>query len=181
MEPHTASRSVHEALIQDESCCYIPPHHVSLDQIISDKLLGFDCICAVRNPLDMVVSRWKLGKSHNIPFAEWVSKTDQLKSKWGGLWKSCNIICWFENLQDDLNFVFQRDILIQHNIKHRTLKKEPWWSYYQPDTVQVVTDHFREYIQEFGYEYTWTGSTLICSVNKSARRKRLKKIGYGRH
>lgn len=172
--------------MKDRNCHYIDQHHATLEEVMdkaTEPLLGYDCVCTVRNPLDFVVSRWRLGKGHRLPFAEWVKKNpDQLHSKWSGLWKACNIVCWFENLQNDLNHVFDRRVPLEHNHLHRTNNKQAWGSYYDKETFEIVVNHFADYVSTFGYENTFIGDGVIAtSISKAARKNRLRKIGYGRH
>lgn len=179
MEPHTASRAVHEALIQDPNCEYAGTHHASLQDIGVEKLLGFDVICTVRNPLDTVVSRWRLGKGNKTPFAEWI-RTGEIESKWSGLWRSCNIVCWFENLQLDLNHVFQRRVPLVHDRKHKTLDKHDWSTYYNEETFEFVTARFKEYIEAFGYQLVLVNGRVHAKVDREVRKRRVRVIGYGR-
>lgn len=183
MEPHTASRAVNNALLKDKACHYAGPHHSTISQITDmsrddftsipmEKLLGFDSICTVRNPLDMLVSRWRLGKGQFISFHDFVAKNNQpnrLQSHLSGFWKSCNIVCYFENLQADLNFVFGREIPIEHNNLHRTLEKKPWSDYYDRDTFDSVTKYFADYSEKFGYQHEWQDNKAVTYLDASSR------------
>jgi hypothetical protein len=130
----------------------------------------------------MMVSRWRLGKGQFITFPDFVEKNNRpnrLQSHLSGFWKSCNIVCYFENLQADLDFVFGRHIPIEHNQRHKTLEKKHWSSYYDKKTFDAVTKYFEVYADKFGYEYQWDGEarSYIDVIQHSIV---VKKVGYSR-
>lgn len=181
-EPHTASRGTKAALLELPGSREVGNHHIDVFQIMKQEdILGFDTICTVRNPLDTVVSRWRLGKGYNRPFKEWVQSPDsELKSKWFGHYRFSNIVCWFENLRVDLNYVFQRAVPLLHNPKHKTLDKDDWSCYYDEESFKVVTELYSDYIEEFGYQLSFANGRASIRIDESTRKKRLHKIGYGR-
>lgn len=181
-EPHTASRATAAALLTiPHSEELLPQHQSILDIIPQENVLGFDVICSVRNPLDVVVSRWRLGKGHTLSFREWVlSPEAELKSKWFGHWQHSNIVCWFERLHHDYNYVFDLTVPIEHDPRHKTLDKDDWSSYYDRDTFRVVTEQYDDYIKEFGYQLSFANGRATVQIDEPARKRRLQKIGYGR-
>ena len=181
-EPHTASRGTKAALLELPNSREVGHHHIDVFEIMkSEDILGFDTVCTVRNPLDTVVSRWRLGKGHNQSFRDWVlSPNAELKSKWFVHWEFSNIVCWFENLRVDLNYVFQRAVPLLHNPKHKTLDKDDWSTYYDEETFDVVTAQYTNYIDEFGYRLSFTDGHVELEIDQKARKRRLNQIGYGR-
>jgi len=185
MEPHTASRAVHDALVQVEGCQSIGPHHATLERVGTkttnkDRLLGFDLICTVRNPLEILVKLWMISHGRFGPFDNWLTlkcAEEFSLSRLGGFWKHCNIICWYENLQQDLNFVLQQEVKLARNPEHETKNKQPWQAYYTDAMFDMAMEFCREFNKTFGYEIQRDGTVVL---NESARRKRLKKVGYCR-
>lgn len=193
MEPHTASRAVQDALIHQPNCHAIEPHHVTLERmtcerrgtVTKESVLGFDAVSTVRNPLNVAITLWSIGPGKHNPFRDWVLGSQgqsYLDSPLGGFWKTSNIICWYEYLKEDLEYTFQRQITLRRDKKHKTPNKQLWWSYYQDaDVFEFLTDYYRDFIEEFGYEYHHEGGEIKVTVNEDARRKRRRRIGYGRY
>lgn len=185
MEPHTASRAIHDALVKVNGCQSIGPHHGDYKRIWDratnqDGLLGFDLICTVRNPLEVLVKLWMISHDRFGTFPNWLALKcgeEFSLSRLGGFWKSCNIVCWYENLQEDLNFVLQKDVNLIHNPEHKTPNKQPWQTYYNDAMFDMAFAFCKPFMDEFGYEIQRDGTVTL---NESTRKKRLKKIGYGR-
>lgn len=67
MEPHTASRCMSDFLKKELGGSEIGHHHISVDHLTDrarqhispNQLKGFRILCTIRNPLDVLVTRWK--------------------------------------------------------------------------------------------------------------------------
>ena len=187
MEPHTASRGVHDALTQLPNCEAVDPHHVTFERMTCPRrgtvkredVLDFDRISTVRNPLNVLITLWSIGHGRRSPLRDWVianTTTGHLESSLGGFWKTSNIICWFEFLQDDLDYVFQRPVPLRHNKEHKLPNKDDWWTYYDDETFDIAMQYYQPFIQEFGYQI---GRDGVVTVREDARKKRLTRLRGG--
>lgn len=114
----------------------------------------------VRNPWDRLVSSYRF-RDHEITFSEYVRSKN---------WKHLGIemskyllddsnnslvsfIGKYENLDDDLDYVFKK-LNVYSKIDHyHESKREHYTKYYNEETKEIVAEHFKRDIEVFGYQY----------------------------
>lgn len=184
MEPHTASRGVHDALSQLPDCEIVEPHHVTFERMTCPRrgtvkredVERFERISTVRNPLNVLITLWSIGHGRRSSLRDWVisnTTTGRLESSLGGFWRTSTIVCWFEFLQDDLNYVFQKPVPLRHNQEHKLPNKADWWTYYDDETFDVVMQYYQPFIEKFGYQI---GRDGVLTVRQDVRQQWLRKI-----
>jgi hypothetical protein len=133
----------------------------------------------VRNPWSKVVSQYNFRKQTNqndlgvnpISFKEWLKKTygdfreeryvddpkmfqpqvEWLKDLNGEV--SIDSILRFESLEEDYNSL-KKELGLSSSLKHRnSSKKVDYSTYYDDESVAIISNFFREDIKLFGYQY----------------------------
>jgi len=196
MEPHTASRAVTAALPQvgGVRCGH---HHIDIATItrrdraeISAKKIGeYKVIAAVRNPFDMVITRYKAAKS-DLSFHEWVMKMMGLNrlEPSNGLEATATHFVYYEHLAEDLETTFGRPIDLGYDDEHKTVDKEPWQTYYHGEgsLVKALTIHWFPYLMKYGYDVNppddfelparWDDSEIEVVIKQDVRDRMVKPI-----
>jgi len=80
MEPHTASRAVAAALVTQAGGANFGHHHMDTERMVQrdrqmispKKLAEYTIISTVRNPFDMLITRWKASSFKNTELGVWV-------------------------------------------------------------------------------------------------------------
>lgn len=188
MEPHTASRATVSVLTKLGGS-QIGSHHHSLKQLTGRdrrevaNLDNYDIIaCTVRNPFDVLVTRWRFGPGKNDPFYEWAWDNrdhpivaDPLR----GLWKEANSWIYYEHLQPDLEYVFGTEIDLGYDLNHKTDSKEHWSTYYTDDQElwdYLMDGQYGQFCAMFGYHFHQSEGSLHCSVDPVVRKRRTRRI-----
>lgn len=176
MEPHTASRGVVNCLkTHIPGTSDIASHHDGIERLTywrrqhldPRRIKDYSVICTVRNPFDSLITKWKGHSPHkNKTFEEFLDLCwDHHWLKPGrGLYKDADYFCWYEDLQDDLRWLFSSTTLtMEHDPKHVTAGKEPWQSYYTPGIIDRLKarDDWKDYLTRFGYTVSPEGDTDI--------------------
>ena len=197
MEPHTASRAVTAALPQvgGVRCGH---HHIDIATItrrdraeISAKKIGeYKVIAAVRNPFDMLVTRYKATKSKES-FTEWVTKMMGLNrlEPSNGLEATATHFVYYEHLNEDLAVTFGQYLDLGYDEKHKTAGKRPWQEYYQGESelVKRLTIHWFPYLMKYGYDvnppadFEWSGpfyedNGIAVEIKQDVRDRMVKPI-----
>lgn len=189
-EPHTASRGTSEALLKLPGSQTIGHHHQTLTQLTDpmkegttplEELIGYDVICTVRNPLDVIVTHWKVSSNSRRdqwPFDKWLKfniHTPMVNIPLHRmLWSHCNIICYYEHLQEDLDRVFKQPVPLGYDEKHKTRHKEHWSTYYHNGLLDYIMIYYQNFFDNFGYYFD---GQLCVRVDQSVRQKRVRPIG----
>jgi hypothetical protein len=167
-EPHVASRASAEAILK-----YVPgsetivPHHIRPDRIEFD-ITDYKIIANVRNPYDVLITKYLQPKPVPISFVEYVDiywYYPVLEPCMRFCDKATHI-CWYEFLLKDMRTVFNCPELELSLIeKHCTQNKKDWWTYYTPEVFQRVSKHgdWKKYLSDFGYQVDINGVTTILS------------------
>lgn len=170
MEPHTASRAVANALMAQGGCGQLGHHHIGVSELtdrrrtqLIQNISEYDIICTVRNPLDVLVTKWKYGPKDQA-FCEWVMERvdkghESVTNPMMGLWRDCNKFVYYEHLEDDLEHVFGKGLNLGFDPTHVTKDKEPWQNYYaDPDCgcgeelLDLLMPLYEGFMTQFGYE-----------------------------
>ncbi|MHA2264766.1 MAG: hypothetical protein ACXAEN_20435 [Candidatus Thorarchaeota archaeon] len=195
-EPHTASRACSSALLQIDESREIAHHHATLAEITNpqkqgttplERLLGYDVVSVVRNPLDVLVTSWLASSNSRrdewADFGEWlrfhIHGETVRNPLHRGLWQQCNIVCYYEHLQDDLNHVFDREVHLLYNTAHKTKRKQHWSNYYDKSLLDLVLLYYQSFLDHFGYEFTKNRREVV--IDPVVRKRRSRKVGYGRY
>ena len=186
-EPHTASRATQEALLKwVPHSQTISHHHASFREMVErnpetpfERLQGYDVICTVRNPFDVLVTGYH--REHGgRSFSDWLDV--MLKCPRAqvplhrGLWQDASTFVYYEHLQEDLDWVMGSPILLGQNPAHKTEGKKPWQDYYSLDQMDRLLMFWQTFLDHFGY-YLHDGQMF---VDKDVRLRRTKRIGQGR-
>lgn len=190
MEPHTASRATVAALQQVDGS-QIGGHHARISNLTGrDRkhirdISVYDIIaCTVRNPFDVLVTRWRIGSGRNDPFHEWAWKNRDhivVSEPLHGLWKDANSWLYYEHLSSDLNYVFGQELDLGYDDNHKTDSKEGWSDYYDQDGGEVwdyvMEHHYSGFCQMFGYSFHKNeDGKRICSIDPTSRKKLTRRI-----
>jgi hypothetical protein len=184
-EPHTASRSTKEmCLAMGRELAGLGSHHVPLDVLLNEKdfttdLTGYAIISTIRNPIDVLVTRWAKRRQH-VTFADWTWRfkghawyTEPMRK----LYKWCNIVVYYEVLRDDLDYVFQRRVELPYNENHKAPNKEPWYTYMDDKKVRdICLNCCADIMKTFGYEYGTINGQPTMWIDKATRKTWVRKL-----
>lgn len=182
-EPRTASRGTLSAMQALKLGSEVGGHHDDIEKLtfwrrqhIKPKdLEDARVVCTVRNPFDLIVSVWKHhGESRTNPFVRfvdtaWDSILMQPSSRL--LFKEATQFCWFEDLENDLQWTFTDPHLkLEYDMSHKTPGKSHWHSYYTDkimDRLRARPD-WEVYLDKFGYRVYNDGSVEL-DMDKRAK------------
>lgn len=170
MEPHTASRGTAAALLKLEGCEQFGMHHSSLLDLVNpgnawasqlESLIGYKIISTVRNPLDVLVTHWWASRNSRredwLSFEQWIEHclyTPVVQQPlYRGLWEYANTNCYYETLQEDLNYVLERHVPLEYNEQHKTKHKKHWRTYYTDRLLDLVLRYHQPFLDKFGYYF----------------------------
>lgn len=179
MEPHTASRAVALALAEHQGGSKVGHHHIGCEELTfwrrqhirRPEFQTLRRICTVRNPLDTLITKWKIHPKKDMTLRDWFHEhKENLKINFG-LYKEAHIWCWYEDLEADLQWVFSnKDLKLGYNPAHKTVKKIDWWTYYTEELMHEVIEHCAPYIRRFGYQYEYGFNGAInLTIDKDIR------------
>jgi hypothetical protein len=185
-EPHTASRATFDAIEKSlPGTAKIGHHHISIAEMTNWRrvhlrqtdVVKCTVVTNVRNPLDTVVTRWKHGPFKDVSF--WRVLTEHqnnvsISDPGMGLYREAEFFCWYEALELDLQWMFNRDGLrLQRNPEHITEGKHPWQEYYrgQRELVDTMVELYKAYLDKFGYQIGWDEDEDIptCKLDLNIR------------
>jgi hypothetical protein len=91
-----------------------------------------------------------------------------------GLYREAEFFCWYEDLEADLRWMFNRPALtLPKDPTHVTEGKQPWPEYYrgQPALVEELVDLYKPYLEKFGYHIDWDDDEDIptCLIDEKIR------------
>jgi hypothetical protein len=161
-EPHTASRSVRDALLKLQGSYKAGSHHVPIQALLNYRLLRhcqrsrYTTFCVVRNPADIMVTLWL--QSSTYEQGETLAKYIR---RWGTKKpdpfffmhaNQADEVIRYENLHEELNQLLQRlqAPSVKLEVVGRTQDKVHWYMYYTPADLKYMLDHFPE-IAQWGY------------------------------
>jgi len=122
----------------------------------------------IRNPYDRMVSAWlwrcTIVKDHDCSLKEFVSKKPkrwsyQTRLKLDHLDFAASIVMFdyvarFETLHENIKFICNTVGLDYSKYKHYNKTQHgPYWKYYDDETIELVTNRFKEDIEYFGYRF----------------------------
>lgn len=183
-EPHTASRATLVTLQEHvKGTANIQNHHINMEGLTNWRRLKIPkkdalmarVIATVRNPLDTIITRWRFSGFKDISFERFVmtNKNHQSVINSGmGLYLEAEYFCWYEDLEADLQWMFNRpEMRLHSNTEHKTPNKEPWWVYYQdkPDLFEFLAETHRPYCERFGYQLEWVDDRPVCEIDQNTR------------
>ena len=185
MEPHTASRCTRRALRKIGHTANVGHQHIGLPELTSwrrthldpKQIHGYAIMCTVRNPFDVLITRWKVGAFREGRFQEHVDAMKDNKSMDQpllGLWKECNNFVYYEDLQEDLEWVFRgHPIELERRPSETTeMKNKPWQEYYegQDAIVTYLMSQYGMFLKKFGYQIEYQGGHLeLVDIDKDTR------------
>lgn len=188
-EPHTASRAILEHLPKYvHGTATIQHHHISIQDMTNwrkqilrpQDALQCRIICMVRNPLDTLVTRWRSSSFQHVSFQRFFDNNKdhhQIKEPGMGLYRDAEFFCYYEDLQEDLRWMFNRPLLeLGWDDTHKTKGKEPWYTYYSYDMVQYLQDVYKPYLTTFGYSFTFENGRPICSIDPAVRSQKCQQL-----
>jgi len=200
-EPHTASRATDKLLREEGGASTLGHHHIDVDELtnwrrehISTKdIKEYQIICTIRNPFDVLITKWRVSPGRNGPFEKWAwDNRDHVlvATPLRGLWKSAEIWCYYEDLEEDLRWVFGRrtndpkndDFRLPYNQAHKTQGKNPWTTYFKSDDSKRIMEYLmnRQYggfMKRFGYNIDIEeDGRMICNIDKRIRAKLTQQI-----
>ena len=199
MEPHTASRATGEYLCSNLGGSRVGHHHIGLEELTNPKrphlhlnrVQNFNVFCTVRNPLDVLVTKWffhrealsefeieEYAESLQItvqefkgypwyckrPFRNWVMNnldTLQVQQPLKGLYKEATHWVYYEALDDHLSVTFNTDIKLPVDDVHVTKGKNHWSSYYEDEEMLEAVLSASNQHQELGYEYEFNEDGVL--------------------
>ena len=184
-EPHTASRATSKALLTLDGCEEIAHHHATLTDITKttpiEYFIGFNIVYTVRNPLDVLVTNWSISSNsrrEEWTFEQWLTHSINTPTVnlplHRGLWQQCNIVSYYEHLQDDLNYIFGCKIPLEYDEKHITQHKRHWSSYYSDKSLDLILLYYQSFLDHYGYEFTRNRREV--TVDPLIRERRVRNI-----
>lgn len=189
LEPHTASRSTSSAL-RRFGFVEVGGWHAKLQPLYEQGKIPdpthYEIGVTVRNPLDVLVTRWLKDRPKGLSLYDWLEKKEPVY--WVrplmGLWESATTVCWYEHLDEDLQYIFDApDLMVDFDPSHKSREKpnrakRPWWVYIEeePRVCQKVLRHYAAFMEKFGYHLsTWRGRPHMY-INQDIRKRLRRKI-----
>ena len=96
-----------------------------------------------------------------------------------GLWQQCNIVSYYEYLQDDLDYILDCEVPLDYDDKHITRHKRHWSTYYDSGLLDLILLYYQAFLDHYGYELTRTRREVV--VDPVVRQRRVRKTGDGRY
>ena len=155
--PRTGSHSVHQALKNVPSALKNLSHHAELHQIPNYN--GELAFTTIRNPYDALVTWWMRMSIHGErPFAEFIADfegNDFIRH--GRMFYQCVPgveVTRYESLEEGVNEMLVRAGLdpVKLPLANRTLRKQPWRTYYGAEEIAAANNRFSQEILALGYE-----------------------------
>lgn len=164
-EPHAASRSTVEGLLTQDESREIGHHHVGLPEIRQKSLIPRQQLqealtfAIIRNPYDLLVTRWFYHDKRRHEFGDYVRISWEHEQIGGTLfWRTKGVkrYATHELLPGSLN-----ELLAGVNAPPVTLlrrgitrDKPKWWTLYDKELLDYVTQHFED-VGRYNYTCFW--------------------------
>jgi hypothetical protein len=188
-EPHTASRWTKRALTSIKFS-EIGHHHIDIPELTNwrrqhipkHRILDFKVMATIRNPFDVLVTKWRFGPLRDKSFREFFEErkeTPEVMTPLKGLYKQASTIFYYEHLQSDLDYVFGGMLnLPDRNTAETTEGKKPWQEYYRGEfgMVRHLMDTWQSFLSISGYDIGYVGGELNCSIHQAARQRWTKPV-----
>lgn len=169
-EPHTGSRAVRDALLTlDGSVETNGDHHLDIvgcwrkgfiTEIEADE---FTIFATIRNPYDLLVTRWWYHARQTHSFKTWIAKIAWETEQQDGtlFWRSRDVVDWFirfEHLDVGLNTVLNGCECPTVTVEHvgATIGKPDWRTMWYPELDQLARYRFPD-IERYGYRTRYEG------------------------
>ena len=184
VEPYTASRATQRLLLKI-GAQKSGAHHDGVSQM-KQRFRDFpqwDIAVTVRNPIDTLVTRYIKNNHENLSFDDWVV-ANRITTPLSGVYNGCNTYCWYEQLQDDLRFMFHRnssnwdDFTLDYLEVDKTAGKKPWWTYPSEATLNILLGHFKSFMDTFGYVFYRDGGEPRMGIRPEVVYKRCRALRY---
>lgn len=155
--PHTGSMSTTTALLEQvPGAQTLGEHHSTRAELGLEDLEG---VTTVRNPFDMIATWWLRtdAKWNYESFSDFLRDYDHpTYVRDGRIFYHCEPgvhVLRFERLQEDLD-----EYLARHGLGplplpriNRTVDRDPWPDYYDPECLEIVWERFGKEALEHGY------------------------------
>jgi len=192
-EPHTASRAT-TVILDMLGGSKIGHHHIGIPEltnvrrqhIAANQIAGMDVIVTVRNPFDVLITRWMNTEHRDKPFERWFDKYkhhEAVTTPLTGLYASATRICWYENLENDLYWVLTglepakpKPKKLERNSKHVTTGKKNWNTYYTPEMIQQLLPHYDGFLQQYGYKLHLDKAHPRMELDQETRKRHCRPI-----
>ena len=137
-----------------------------LDRITDEELKNYFIFSVVRNPWDRLVS---VATYFKIPFKEFIRNIDFYNNELNikvhalpliqythiGDSQFVDFICRFENLQHDINLVFERIGINKQHLPYLNKSEHLHYShYYTQNEIEKVRQIYKNDIKHFGYSFS---------------------------
>lgn len=188
-EPHTASRAVMRLLCEQCGGSKIGHHHIDTVELVDwrrghlaeKQLAELEVFCSVRNPFDVLVTRWKFGPFRDVPFHKFVKSNAEhhvVNHPLQGLWKQATNFVYFEDMSDDLSWLFGQRLEVPRKQSEATPDKQPWYTYYegQEEISLFLLDKYGDFLDQFGYRVVYNGTLELVDIDKAVRKIRTQPI-----
>jgi len=166
----TAGTSIEHSIIGKDWWRVDPSSkHISVQQTITkfgkDVYNDYFTFTVIRNPWDRIISMWQKKWWSNKQPMSLPAFLKQLKPNKNEHYKSLfyheilngpvDFIVRFENLQEDMNYVFDKIGMPRKVLPHITQSKHRchYTTYYDEETRTLVASMFKTDIEMFGYHY----------------------------
>jgi hypothetical protein len=179
-EKHTASQAMRDALLSQPGSRPAGRHHARLKELWRKKYLqghrheGYLSFCVVRNPADVMVTRWLMDPdSNNTPFPRYIRQMLLNCPDPGKFFfqhaHSVNRVLRYEHLMDDLTRLmngFGASVPVLTEVG-KTPDKDYWDTYYISDDLVFMLENYPEVVK-FGY-----GDTFRRNIRDKLRMEEL--------
>ena len=169
-EPHTGSRAVRDALLTLEGSVETNgDHHLDLlgcykkgfiNEIEADE---FTVFAAIRNPYDLLVTRWWYHARNSYTFREWITDIAWIHEQREGtlFWRSRDFVDFFvrhETLDVGVNTILDgcdAPSVVLDEVG-RTIGKPDWTTLWYPELDQLARGRYQD-IERYGYRARYEG------------------------
>ena len=162
--PKCAGHSIRNYISDNNIDCRI----VKWQEMPTFKLSDYITFAVVRNPFDRAVSYFKFAKSKGIiskrmTFPEYVQKVIGKNDErfWSHSCPLTEHLCFpidhvlkIENLDEDFrDFCKKVNWPVKKLEKINTYFHKPYWKYYNDETQRLLTEYYRNDLNQFGYKF----------------------------
>lgn len=164
-EPHTASRSTLDALLTHDESQEIGHHHVGIPEIHQKSLIPRQQLknaltfSTLRNPYDLLVTRWFYHDRCRHKFADYVRISHEHETIGGTIfWRTKGVKrhSFHELLPGSINELLAEVNAPPVQLSRRgvTEGKPKWWTLYDKELLDYVTDNFED-VRRHNYTCFW--------------------------
>lgn len=164
-EPYCASRTTLKLLKgQVAGTSEVGHHHITLDHLTDwrrqhinpKRTKDFRVVTTVRNPFDILVTQWmkSVHRHEKIDYFIHINRASSPMDPAFGLYKDAAHFCWYEDLENDLRWMFtDLDLTLEYDDAHKTKEKKPWQEYFNPELIDMLSKRpaWIAYMERFGY------------------------------